>query len=151
MKAKEKRMILILIVVAVVIIGILLMWKKSTKENEGEQEEIKEKYVQVLEDGTKLNTSSKLKETKKLDDIEIKGIQLTHESGRTIVLATATNTGTKDLTLTPVILTLYDDAGNKLEVINGIISPVKAGESVQVNIGATRDYANAYDFTIVKK
>ena len=151
MKAKEKRMILILIVVTVVIISILVMWKKSTKNNEGEQEEIKEKYVEVLDDGIKLNNSNKLNETKKLGDLEIRGIQLTYQNGKTELLATVTNTGNTDSELTLIELTLYDDAGNAIKKINGIISPTKAGESTQLNMGTSLDFVNAYDFSVVKK
>ena len=53
--------------------------------------------------------------------------------------------------MTPVELTLLDDQGNTLEVLDGLISPVAAGETVQLNIGVSADYANAYDFKIVKK
>ncbi len=152
MKKNEKKMISILIIVSVVILVVLLIWNKTAnkeaqKKADG-QEQKNEEYVEVLEDGTKLNTSEKAKETKRLGELEVKGIQITNGKGRTMILATVTNTGSKDMELTPIIVTLYDNKGNELEKINGVISPVKAGESVQMNVGSTRDYSNVYDFTI---
>lgn len=153
MKKKEKRMILIILLVSVVIIAGLLIWKNSSK-NKGEKTEentVEEKYVDTLDDGTKLNKSNKLKETKKLGELEITGIQLTYANGIAVILGNVTNTGNKDIDLTPIELTLYDDQGNELEKLDGIISPVKAGETVQLNIGISADYSNAYDFKIEKK
>lgn len=153
MKKKEKRMILIILLVSVVIIAGLLIWKNSS-ENKGEKTEentVEEKYVDTLDDGTKLNKSNKLKETKKLGELEITGIQLTYANGIAVILGNVTNTGNKDIDLTPIELTLYDDQGNELEKLDGIISPVKAGETVQLNIGISADYSNAYDFKIEKK
>ena len=57
-----------------------------------EQQEVKvENYVEVLNDGTKLNKSNKLSETKKLDGMEITAIQLTNRNGVSRILATVTN------------------------------------------------------------
>lgn len=155
MKKKEKTMILILIVVAVIIIVGLLIWKNAKNKNEQQPQQenntIEEKYVDVLENGTKLNKSSKLKETKNLDGLEISNLQLTYADGIAVLLADVKNTTSQDVELTPVELTLLDDQGNTLEVLDGLISPVAAGETVQLNIGVSADYANAYDFKIVKK
>lgn len=155
MKKKEKTMILIFIVVAVIIIVGLLIWRNAKNKNEQQPQQenntIEEKYVDVLENGTKLNKSSKLKETKNLDGLEISNLQLTYADGIAVLLADVKNTTSQDVELTPVELTLLDDQGNTLEVLDGLISPVAAGETVQLNIGVSADYANAYDFKIVKK
>lgn len=117
-----------------------------------EQQEVKvENYVEVLNDGTKLNKSNKLSETKKLDGMEITAIQLTNRNGVSRILATVTNKTNEEIKLTPVKLTLYDDKNQVLEQVNGLISPMKVGESVQLNVGITVDYANAYDLKIEKK
>ena len=152
MKKNEKRMILIIILVGVVIVGGLLFAKNANKEGKKEVvNKVEEQYVQVLEDGTKLNNSNKLSETKKIDGMEITGIQLAHQDGVSRVIATVTNKTNQDKGLTRVTLTLLDNKNNVLEKVNGLISPVKAGESVQLNIGLSADYANAYDFKIEKR
>lgn len=153
MKKKEKKMILGLVLGVVILIVILLIGrnvgkKETTTEGNTQNEE---KYVKVLEDGTKLNTSNKLSETKEIDGLEIGNIQFTYNNGISVVLADVVNTTSKDIEITEVVLTLYDDKNNVLEELEGVISPVKAGESVQLNMGVSADYANAYDFSLVIK
>lgn len=154
MKNKEKQMIAILILVGVIIIGIIyfITRPKTTKEeNVIEQNKVTEEYVQVLEDGTKLNTSTKLQEMKKLEGLEIGNIQLTYRNGVSVVLADVVNKSANKTELMAVSLTLLDKNGNVIEELNGLISELAPGASTQLNMGASSDYANAYDFTIVKK
>jgi len=161
---KNKKIITTLIVVVIVIVGKIFIWKNANKneetnkiqeidQNENKQEvnEIVEKYVEELEDGTKLNISNKLKETKRLDGLEISNIQLTYKNGMCILLADIVNTTNQDISLTPINLKLYDEQRNVLETLDGLISETKAGEKTQLNIGVSNDFANAYDFTIEKK
>ena len=153
MKKKEIKMILTIIVIGVLIIAGLAMLKnsKTNKGNEENENTVDEKYVNVLADGTKLNTSNKLNKTRKVDGIEISGIQLTHKNGISVLLATARNVSEVDKGMTVIEITLYDDKNNILEIVEGIVSPVKAGESTQINMGLSADYANAYDFTVKSK
>jgi len=155
MKRQEKRMITIIIVVGVIIIGGIWLIKNvnsnNKKENKQEENIVTEKYVEVLEDGTKLNKSNKLKEIKKIEGMEITGIQLTNKDGVSRIIAVVTNMTNQEIELTPIKLTLYDDKNKVLEEVNGLISPMKAGESVQLNMGISVDYANAYDFKVEKK
>lgn len=155
MKREEKRIILtILVVTIMIIVGILILknTKKGKEKDISQREDVQtEKYVDVLDDGTKLNKSNKLKETKKLDELEISGIQLTYSNGTAVILGNVKNTSNRDINLTPIVLTLYDEKGNILERLETVISPVKAGQTVKLNVGISADYANAYDFSIVKK
>ena len=68
MKKKEKRGLLILIIIAIAIITILAIITnrkgKEVNNDATEENKVVEEFVQVLEDGTKLNTSTKLSETK---------------------------------------------------------------------------------------
>lgn len=156
MKTEEKRTIMIIIIIGIIIIGGILLLKKTNQKEATKQEENTvlaqtEKYVEVLTDGTKLNTSNKLNQTKKLDGMEISQMQLTYKNGSSIILATVTNTTNQNIPLTPIILTLYNDKNEVIETVNGLISPMKPRESVQLNMGTSVDYANAYDFKIEKK
>lgn len=154
MKKKEKRMIAILVVVSIIIIAVIYFATRggNGEENlpEGENKVVEE-FVQVLEDGTKLNTSTKLKETKKIEGLEISNIQLTNANGLSVVLADVINKTDKATDLMAVRITLVDKNGNKLGDVNGLISPLQPGASTQLNMGTQTDYANAYDFTVVKK
>ncbi len=149
MKKKEKRMILILVIVSILIVGII--WGVTRPKKEKVEENGVEEFVQVLEDGTKLNTSDKLKEEKTVDGLKIGNIQLTEKNGQLVLLADVTNPTTKTSDTFLVDITLYDKTGKELTTVTGLIIPIKPGESTQLNAGITEKYANAYDFKVVKK
>lgn len=155
MKKKEKRLILILIVILVVVLIIGLFIKKNRNEENGVQSQqntaTDEKFVQVLEDGTKLNKSSKLNETKNVEGIEISNIQFTYKDGQTVLLADVTNNSGKAIDMTLLNIKLLDEQENEIITIGGIISPMQVGETTQLNAGMTMDYANAYDVEITFK
>ena len=155
MKKKEKRMILILLVILVIAIVIFAV----TKNKKGEQVENTEvenkpveEFVQVLEDGTKLNTSTKFNESREVNGFKFENIQFTEQNGQSVLLADVTNNTEEaitDYTLVDVIL--YDKNGQEIITLGGIISPLQPGEKTQFNMSSTLDYANAYDFKIVIK
>ena len=149
MKKKEKRMILILVIISILIVGII--WIATRPKKEKTEENGVEEFVQVLEDGTKLNTSDKLKEEKTVDGLKIGNIQLTEKNGQLVLLADVTNPTTKTSDAFLVDITLYDKTGKELTTVTGVIIPIKPGESTQLNAGITEKYANAYDFKVVKK
>lgn len=152
MKKKEKQMILILILVAIVVIAIIYTVTKSNdKENKEIENTVKEEFVQKQEDGTKVNVSDKLKEEKEIDGLKIGNIQLTEKNGQSVLLAKVTNSTTKDTQAFLVDIILYDKEGNEIAKIPGVVSGAKAGQTVELRVGITEDYANAYDFKIVKK
>ena len=155
MKKQEKRGLLILIIVAILIITVLAIIanKKGKETNSGATEENKvvEEFVQVLEDGTKLNTSTKLSETKTVDGLTIGNIQLTMQNGQSVLLADVENNTGKDIDVMLLDITLLDKNGNELTTIAGIIGNLKEGEKQQLNSSVTSDYANAYDFKVVIK
>lgn len=154
MKKKEKRLILVLIAILVIVLIIGLFIKKNkNKENEIQNQNTAtdEKFVQVLEDGTKLNKSSKFNETKNIDGIEISNIQFTYKDGQTVLLANVTNNTGKAVDITLLDIKLLDEQGNEIVTVGGIISPMQVGETTQLNASMTMDYANAYDVEITLK
>ena len=154
MSKKEKRGLLILIIVAIAIIVtlvIILNVRGKKSNNDAEENEVVEEFVQVLEDGTKLNTSTKLSETKIVDGLKIGNIQLTMQNGQSVLLADAENDTGKDIDIMLLDIILLDKNGNELTTIAGIVGDLKAGEKQQLNSSVTSDYANAYDFRVVIK
>ena len=156
MKKKEKRMIGIIILIGIIIIAILMIIsniKKQKNNNETASEEnvVTEEFVDVLDDGTKLNTSDKLHETKEFDGMQISNFQLTENNNVTLLLGTITNVSDSTKGGYPVNITILDKEGNEIVTVGGYIQELSAGESTQLNTSATFDYANAYDFTITKK
>ena len=150
MKKKEKKMILILIIVSILIIGVIWLVTRPKKE-EIVENEVVEEFVQVLDDGTKLNTSSKLQEEKTINGLKIGNIQLTEKNGQLVLLADVTNPTEKDSEIFLIDIILYDKTGKEIATVPGIVSPIKAGGKTQLNAGITEKYANAYDFKVVKK
>ena len=155
MKEKEKRGLLILILVAIAIITTLAIITnrkgKEVNSDSTEENKVVEEFVQVLEDGTKLNTSTKLSETKTVDGLKIGNIQLTMQNGQSVLLADAENDTGKDIDIMLLDIILLDKNGNELTTIAGIVGDLKAGEKQQLNSSVTSDYANAYDFRVVIK
>ena len=154
MSKKEKRGLLILIIVAIAIIVtlvIILNVRGKKSNNDTEENKVVEEFVQVLEDGTKLNTSTKLSETKIVDGLKIGNIQLTMQNGQSVLLADAENDTGKDIDIMLLDIILLDKNGNELTTIAGIVGDLKAGEKQQLNSSVTSDYANAYDFRVVIK
>ena len=104
MKKEDQKVILTLVGIAVLIVGCLCIFgnigkNQSNNENnevETSKESNVEKYVQKLEDGSKLNVSDKLRKSKMVDGLEISNIQLKETGGITTLLADVENkTGTE--------------------------------------------------------
>ena len=136
MKNKEKRMILILLVILIIAIVIFVVSKNlnkesKTKENGSttQQENTEpEEFVQVLEDGTKLNTSTELNKEKQVGNYKFENMQLTTQDNQTVLLADVTNTGSNKTDIQLVDVTLLDKDGNEIITVGGIISQLEPGE-----------------------
>ena len=120
MKKKEK--ILIIILLGIVLIMAILAIVKNQKESqknivEGINEE--EEFTRILEDGTKLNVSTKLNETKMVDKLKIYNIQLTSKNDQTVFLADVESSEDKEITLVDIVL--LNKNGNELTTITGLI------------------------------
>ena len=158
MKNKEKRMILILLVVLVVVVVIVFVISKNTnngnkgtENNTTEENTAVEEFVEVLENGTKLNTSEQLSKTKQVGAYKFENMQLTEQGSQTVLLADVTNTSSSATDLQLVDVTLLDKEGKEIVTVRGIISPLQPGAKTQFNTSMTLDYANTYDFKITLK
>lgn len=156
MQNSRKQVMLICLVMIAIILIIIFAVSSSKKKGKEEiantvQNTNNEEFVQQFEDGTKLNNSTKLNSTKTFDGMEIAGIQLTEKDNLTLLLGTVTNKSNTEKGDYPVALTILDKNGNTLTVAHGYIKKLAAGESTQLSISKTFDYANAYDFTIAKE
>ena len=153
MKDNEKKMLIILLIILVIAIIIFVVNKnkKGNNNENAEEDNTVEEFVQVLEDGTKLNTSTKLSEAKEVNGLKFENMQLTEQNGQSVLLADVTNNSGKATNLTIVDVVLLDKNGQEIITVGGIISPLQAGEKTQFNTSMTLDYANAYDFKIVIK
>ena len=163
MKKNEKIMISILIIITLIVVSIYVIRNNTqkdimigkqgiqTEQNQEEKKEKKEDYVQKIEDGTKINTSSKLHETKTLEGLEISNIQLTEKNNLSVLLGTIKNTSTTTQGGYEIDINIVDKKGDKIIKLGGYIPKIEPQESTQLNIAASFDYANAYDFNISKR
>lgn len=157
MKKEEKRMIgiLILITIVVIIVGIVMSINKGKKQEEGNnvvgENKVAEEFVDLREDGTKVNTSNKLHETKTYDGLEIGKLQLTMKNNVSLILGEIKNVSDTARGEYPVSLVILDKEGNEIITIGAYIQKLEPGQTAELNTSATFDFANAYDFRITKR
>lgn len=155
MTKQEKRRIAVLLIILLIVIIVKVRMGENKEEipntNEIQQESVAEnnEFVEVLEDGTKLNKSEVLTQAKTLGTLEFTNIQLTNQNGQTLLLADVKNTGAEATKMQLVEVIILNKNGGELGRIKGIVAPLEAGESIQFNTSTTRNYANAYDFQVV--
>ena len=158
MKAKELLIILLIILFFLIVITIAVNSRDDREVEEipqtpeigvTEENEVEE-FVEVQEDGSKVNTSEELKKTKTIDGLEISNIRLVENNNVSQIVADITNPTNETLGDFPVDIIVRDKEGNEITTIGGYIDKVKPGETAQLNASATSDFANAYDFEVVK-
>ena len=158
MTRDEKRWIVLLIavlVIAIVLIVGLAIGRNIKKEKKEENNNVgqvqNEEYVEVLEDGTKVNTSNKLKENKKFGNLEISNISIEEKENETILEADVTNIGSNNEGDYAIYLLIKDDEGKEIKKIAGYINHIGPNEKTRLRIKTSYDFANAYDFEIEKQ
>ena len=127
---------------------IISMVKRGKEQEEPQNDQNKEEFVQVLDDGTRLNTSTKLQETKKVEGLEISDFQVTAKNGATELLGTVTNTSSTAGGGFLANLKIMDKQGQNIYTAQVYIKPLEPGESTPLISNASFDYANAYDFSV---
>lgn len=169
MKKSEKKAILILILVGVLVIaGIygvtrLLNRENTSKQNNTENTNKNEtiemsdvdssrgEFTQIESDGTVVNTSEKLKETKNEDGFELFNISYSEKDGHTSLEADVTNmTGSNQGNFMAEIV-LIDKEGKEQARIPVAIPEMQIGETVGIQAGINDSYANAYNFRLERK
>ena len=157
MKKNEKTIIGVLVAITIVVIIVALTRNKDNKQEiaETKTEEqttiAQEEFVNILEDGTRLNTSAKLQETKQIEGLEISDLQLTEKENVTLLLGTITNTSDTTQGGYPIEIKVLDKNGNEITTVSAYIGTLEPGKTTQLNTSKTFDYANAYDINIAKK
>ena len=157
--SKNSKIIIAIIVVWIILLIGIALFKNIGKNNKNEnmQTEVteenttQEEFVQKLEDGSKLNISEKLKEERKLGNLEIKNIQLREEGKITTLIADVENPTKVKTEKKKVKVEILDKQGNVITELKGIIDPVEANGKAQINMAVTADVANAYDFRISER
>lgn len=105
------------------------------------------KYVDETIKGLKMNTSTKIKETKNMNGIEIKISQLSSLDNCTTILGTLKNTSNEKYIESDIILRIFDDNGNELakQNIGKAFPTLNPNQEIELNVSIINDFANAYD------
>jgi len=153
-----KKIILLVAVLLITIVCAVLLFgnKKDNTDNKQENttvtNEVKEEFVEIINDNTKLNVSNKLKETKKIENVfELTNIQLTTEENTSELLGDLKNISSTVQGDYKVDIIIMDENGKEITTIGGYIGAMQPGETTQFNASCTLDIANAYDFKVIKK
>ena len=153
-KKKSNKIIIILVIAVILIIAVVAIYLINKRRSLGEKESVQnevESYVQEVEDGVKLNTSTAMNTSKTLGNLLITNIQLTNRSGMTNLLAEVVNNSDEATPLKTVEITLLSYDGEELAKLTGVINSLEPGESTELNIATTSNYITAYDFKIEEK
>ena len=153
MKKQEKRMLLILVIVSALIITIIWFATRNKENNNvgGTTENVEQgEFTKVEADGTIVNTSEKLKQTKENLGFSITNINFVKKGNETILTARVTNnTGAEQGSFFGKIV-LLDKSGKEIGRIPVMISETQSGEAIDIETSITESYANAYDFRLEK-
>ena len=153
MKSQEKRMLLILVIVSALIITIIWFATRNKENNNvgGTTENVEQgEFTRVEADGTIVNTSEKLKQTKENLGFSITNINFVKKGNETILTARVTNnTGEAQGDFLGQIV-LLDKRGNEIGRIPTMITETQNGEAIDIETSITESYANAYDFRLEK-
>ena len=158
MTRDEKRWIILLVAVLLIAIFLIVgliksrdVVKEEIKQNENKIEQVRnEEYVEILDDGTKVNTSNKLRENKQFNGLKINNITIEEKENETILEAEITNTTNKAQGDYAIYLKIKDDKGKEIKKIAGYINHIEPNEKTKLKIKTSYDFANAYDFEIEK-
>lgn len=142
-KKRIKNSIIVICIILLIAIGSILLYYNKNSSNQ-------EKYAEILEDGTKVNTSSKLAKTRIVDDLEITNIQLVLKDEISTITADVINNTNEVKGNFNVELKIIDKKGNEFITLSAYVERVEPGQTVRLDAAATLDFANAYDIEITK-
>ena len=150
-KSRKIRITICGIIIIIVLIGLLkIVFKKDTKNTEDSENEFTlynssiADYVKENENGTKINLSPKINQDMKLNELDIKNIQLTCKNGITTLLADVSNNTNKDSEMKNINIKLLDENNKEIRTVSGYIPALKIGETTKLNVSMSSNLIRAY-------
>lgn len=150
-KSRKIRITICGIIIIIVLIGLLkIVFKKDTKNTEDSENEFTlynssiADYVKESENGTKINLSPKINQDMKLNELDIKNIQLTCKNGITTLLADVLNNTNKDSEMKNINIKLLDENNKEIRTVSGYIPALKIGETTKLNVSMSSNLIRAY-------
>ena len=155
-KVRKIIIIGVIIIIACIVSANIFLKKeiKNTKINENKFEVYDSSianYVKQTNDGTKINISPKINQDMKLNELDIKNIQLTCKNGITTLLADIFNNTNKDSEIQHINIKLLDKENKEIRTVRGYIPALKIGETTKLNVSMSSNLITAYDIEFSKK
>ena len=157
-KRKVRKIIIIgVIIIIACIVSANIFFKKETNNiniNENKLEVYDSSiadYVKQSEDGTKINISPKINQDMKLNELDIKNIQLTCKNGITTLLADIFNNTNKDSEIKHINIKLLNEENKEMRTVRGYIPALKIGETTKLNVSMSSNLITAYNIEFSKK
>ena len=147
----------IIIIIIVFIVCLKTLLKKDIDNTENSENEFVlynssiADYVKKSEDGTKINISPKINQDMKLNELDIKNIQLTCKNGITTLLADVSNNTNKDSEIKNINIKLLDENNKEIRTVSGYIPALKIGETTKLNVSMSSNLIIAYDIKFSEK
>lgn len=148
---------IIIIIIVLFIVCLKTILKKDIDNTENSENEFVlynssiADYVKTIEDGTKINISPKINQDMKLNELDIKNIQLTCKNGITTLLADVLNNTNKDSEMKNINIKLLDENNKEIRTVNGYIPSLKIGETTKLNVSMSSNLIIAYDINFSEK
>lgn len=155
--SKRKIAISVIIIIIVFIICFKISSKKDIDNTENSENEFVlynssiADYVKQSEDGTKINISPKINQDMKLNELDIKNIQLTCKNGITTLLADVSNNTNKDSEMKNIKIKFLDENNKEIRTVSGYIPALKIGETTKLNVSMSSNLIIAYDIEFSEK
>ena len=147
----------VIIIIIVFVVCFKILSKKDIDNTENNEKEFVlydssiANYVKKSEDGTKINISPKINQDMKLNELDIKNIQLTCKNGITKLLADVSNNTNKDSEMKNINIKLLDKNNKKIRTVSGYIPALKIGETTKLNVSMSSNLITAYDIEFSEK
>ena len=148
---------IIIIIIVLFIVCLKTILKKDIDNTENSENEFVlynssiADYVKTSEDGTKINISPKINQDMKLNELDIKNIQLTCKNGITTLLADVSNNTNKDSEMKNINIKFLDENNKEIRTVNGYIPSLKIGETTKLNVSMSSNLIIAYDINFSEK
>lgn len=102
----------------------------------------------TVENNTKTNTSEKIRDDKKFENLTFKEVTLIGRDNSTTFTAKIKNNSTDDFKSKDVTITFFKKDGTTITTRNLNIPDIKSMDTTEVTVNMEEDVANAYDYTI---
>lgn len=152
-KIQKKNLLFIGIALLIVIILIIVLVNifKKKPESENPNRNSIEEFVRTSENGEKTNISSKIKETKKVENLEFSDIQVSMKNNETLVTGKVKNPTKDSVKGFYFKVTALNSSNETIAESEGLLdSVISAGSSSSFEITTSKDFANCYDIKIEK-